>query len=395
MADFSKRTAWSRKTNALANAIRAAQANGRGLLDLTCTNPIKAGFIYASDQYAHWLDHAPTYEPFALGLPTARKAIEKYVCSHSGSVHEDHIWIASSTSELFHHLMILLSNPGDEWLVPTPGYPLLDFIADMAEIKLISYPLIFDHGWHLDANAIQEILVQHPSVRVLVATSPHNPTGHALSLKERSELLSICAANNIACVVDEVFLDYPLDSDCQIPTMAIPQTDSPIITLSGLSKVAALPQAKVAWATVNGPASWVEEFMDRAILIADTFLSVSPPFQAALPAILQAATEMQERIRSRCARNVAEANRLLQDSVGSVLEPVAGWALLLRMPATKSDEEWAMQLIERYNIVMHPGYFFDLAECHKAPLLAVSLLTNPTFFSEGIKQLAVLLEEQA
>ncbi len=360
------------------------------LWDLTCSNPPGQGLRYAKDVLSGIYSRSANYEPSALGMPVARDAVVAYLRGHGRTVSPSQIWIGAGTSELYGHTMSILCEPGDTWLVPQPGYPLFSYLSDLQGVQVVPYSLSWDGGWHLGGGDFLHVL-SRSNVKAIAVVSPHNPTGHVCPKQEWEMVVRCCAEREIALVVDEVFLDYPLEKGVTLASMAGEQRCL-TICLSGVSKVAAFPQGKLAWAVVSGPGS--EEFLGRAELVADTFLNASTVIQQGLPCLLDAAPAMQERIRARGRRNLAQARTLLTGTAMTVCDVEAGWTLLLRLPGILEDQIWAERALLQQHVLVQPGYLFEMEQVHPSPFIALSLLVEPAVFDEGLQRLVRLVEEE-
>jgi DNA-binding transcriptional MocR family regulator len=195
----------------------------------------------------------------------------------------------------------------------------------------------------------------------------------------------------LALVVDEVFLDSCAEGDTplrghdgQNQGMSFACGEHPALTfvLSGISKIAALPQMKAAWIGAFGPERELAAAMNRLEVVADTFLSMNAPVQCALPAWLEGAGGMQEQIRARTVANLRSLDAaLLARPEVSRLKVEAGWYAVLRVPALGSDEDLAVRLVER-GVSVHPGYFFGFGG---DGWLVVSLLPEEGKFKRGME----------
>jgi alanine-synthesizing transaminase len=358
LVSFSRRTNWSSPTNRLT---LARQHRGSDVLDLTESNPTRAGIDYPLDALAETMARAArvAYTPDPRGLLSAREALGNPIgCS------PDDLVLTASTSEAYAFLFKLLCDPGDAIAMPTPSYPLLEHLSAMESVTIRPYPLEFHKRW--------EISSVPKDVRLIVAINPNNPTG---SFVEQD----VIAATGLPIVSDEVFLDYPLEGT----GTSFVRDDVLTFVLGGLSKSAGLPHYKLGWIRVSGPAQAKREAIAALELIADNFLSVSTPVQAALPDLLKIAPQIHSAIASRIRRNLDQLRRAAIPSV-HVLPVEGGWSAVLRIPNTESDEDFALRLIERDGVVVHPGYFFDFeTDGH----LVISLLTEPRIFDEGVRRL--------
>jgi len=377
---FASRTNWDLKTNRLADALARHRSSGRKLLDLAASNPTECGFHYDAPAIVRALCNpsALQYHPEPRGLLSARQAVSEYYAARKDQVSPESLFLTVSTSEAYSYVFRLLCNPGDELLIPTPSYPLFDFLADVNDVKLIRYPLFYDHGWHIDLHALEQAIT--PKTRGVIVVHPNNPTGHYTKSVEIARLNQICSANKMAVIADEVFLDFTLTGAAQPSFIA--NQDALTFTLSGISKISGLPQMKLAWLAVSGPGNLKKEALARLELIADTYLSMNAPIKLAAPILLQQRANFQRQLMARVKTNLSELDSQLagQNQV-SRLEVEGGWYAVLRVPATRSDEELSIDLLEKHDVYVHPGHFYDFPG---EGYLVVSLITPEQEFAEGI-----------
>jgi aspartate/methionine/tyrosine aminotransferase len=377
---FADRTNWDRTPNRLSEALAAHRAAGKPLLDLTVSNPTECGFHYNDREILQALNNpeALEYEPNPKGLESARRAVAAYYAERGDDVSIDDLILTTSTSEAYSYVFRTLCNPGDEVLIPSPSYPLFDFLAEIQDVKLVRYPLLYDHGWQIDSHALKQAIT--PRTRAVIVVHPNNPTGHFTKPAEMAKLHAICSARQMAIIADEVFLDFALDG-MRAPSFV---ADAPALTftLSGLSKIAGLPQMKAAWLAVSGPGDLKMEALARLDVIADTYLSVNAPMQLAIPTLFEQRHSLHAQLLSRVRENLAELDRQLAGQHAcSRLAVEGGWYAVLRVPAIRSDEELALELLTSQNVYVHPGHFYDFP-CDG--FLVVSLISQVRNFSEGI-----------
>ncbi len=407
---FSERTNWKLGRNRFTQALDQARAAGRPLLDLTVSNPTRAGLQYDSGAILSALasPRALDYDPQSKGLLSAREAVAEYYRSEHGvhGLDVERIVLATSTSEGYSFVLRLLCNGGDELLVPKPSYPLFEFLADLADVRLVPYPLIYDHGWQMDFPSLEKAVTDR--TRGVVLVHPNNPTGSYVSAVERELLNAFCRARGLALIVDEVFLDYGLESSAErenrkpLPTLLARDGSRAqhssfadngevlTFTLSGLSKISSLPQMKVAWVVTSGPRDLAQAAMERLEVIADTFLSMNAPVQWAVPVLLDQRKTIQRQLLERVRANLAELDRQLAGQQAcSRLQVQGGWYAVLRVPVTQSDEELAIALVREKAVVVHPGHFYDFP---RDGYLVVSLITEPGEFAEGIDRVLAYLD---
>ena len=379
---FSTRTAWDRNPNPLSRAIAEARRAGP-LLDLTETNPTAAGLAAPAGILA-LLGHAggAHYAPDAAGLRTAREAVAADYARRGAAVDAGRVVLTASTSEGYAHLFKLLCDPGDAVLVPRPSYPLFQFLADLESTAVEPYPLTYDGTWHLRLSDVAAAVT--PRTRAMVVVAPNNPTGAYMKKDEWEALARFCAARGLAVIADEVFADYPLRDDrSRVVTLA---GAGPALTfcLGGLSKSCGLPQLKLGWIAVGGPAGPRDEALARLELVADTFLSVATPIQRAAPEILARAAELRQPIAARVASNLAALRAALAGSAATVLDVEGGWSAVVQVPSTRGEEAWALALLARHRVLVHPGYFFDFPG---EAFLVISLLPVSETFAEAVARL--------
>ncbi|SEB37925.1 pyridoxal phosphate-dependent aminotransferase [Terriglobus roseus] len=379
---FASRSDFGDTASAYGEALALARSR-EGFADLTVSNPTRCGFVYPPAIATALGDTSVLhYDANALGMISTRRAIaELYAESYGANVTPDRILLTASTSEAYGYLLRLFCEPGDAILVPSPSYPLFDLLARLHDVELIPYPLVYHDGWQIDPSSLAAAVT--PRTRAIVAIHPNNPTGHYCSAVDREVLWRVAGEHDLPLVIDEVFLDYRVESGNQPSFAALP---SEILTfvMGGLSKLLALPQMKLAWTLVCGPAEEVEVAMERLEVIADTFLSVATPPQVALPQWLMLREGPQQQIRERVASNLLALDESIRGSMVSRLKVEGGWAAVLRVPATANDSELAIQVLEQRSVAVHPGSFYGFPA---SGWLVISLLPQPELFRRGLESM--------
>ena len=387
---FSKRTDWKLTHNRFTEAQRELEKSGRAVFDLTVSNPTRVGVQHDGKIFQALLNpKALDYDPQPKGMLSAREAVANYYREQYKDNHFDpeSLILTTSTSEGYSYVFRLLCNPDDEILVPKPSYPLFEFLADLQDVKLVPYPLLYDHGWQIDFPSLNKAL--SPKTRAIVLVHPNNPTGSFVSPAEQSTLNELCNDHGLALIVDEVFLDYPHDS-VRRSTFAA-NHDALTFTLSGLSKISALPQMKLAWVNISGPAAQAHAAMQRLEVIADTYLSVNAPIQLATPVLLDQRRIVQAFLLNRLQGNLQQLDyQISQQKTCAKLNVEGGWYAVLRVPVTQSDEDLAIAIMKNLSVLVHPGHFYDFSN---DGYLVVSLITEPKEFSEGIKRVLDFLNQ--
>ncbi|MEO6724908.1 MAG: pyridoxal phosphate-dependent aminotransferase [Blastocatellia bacterium] len=384
---FSTRFKWDLDANRLSQLIAEKQRAGARILDLTESNPTRAGFDFPVDEILPGLSQpgAMLYEPQAKGLLMARESVAAYYAERGFTVDPEHIHLMASTSEAYSYLFKLLANHNDNVLVPQPSYPLFEFLATLEGVELRPYELGYIHpkelagkggaGWRIDFDSIEWAITQ--ATRAIILVNPNNPTGSFIKRDELRQLNEICARHALALIVDEVFSDYAFGEDARRAASLVENSEALTFVLSGVSKILALPQMKLGWIVTNGPAGLRAEAIERLDLIADTFLSVGAPVQHAAPHWLKLRAGLQQQILDRVKANHDWLVERVEGTSCRLLAAEGGWYATLEIPRHLTEEEWVLRLLAEDDVLVHPGYFFDF---RREAFLVLSLLPSPEFF---------------
>ncbi len=392
---FSSRLPALLEENELSRAIAKRRAAGLPLLDLTETNPTRVGLVYPEAEILEALAQPDSlrYQPEPMGLPAAREAVARYCAESRGAaIDPSRILLTSSTSEAYALLFKLLCDPGDAVLVPAPSYPLFPLLASLESVRLAEYPLQWDGEWHLDFDALEKAIEAEPRAKAILIVSPGNPTGAYLKREEHAHLESLCAARGLVLIADEVFADYPSAKsrgllESRIQSTCAVEGEALAFTLSGLSKVCALPQLKLGWCAATGPKSLVSQSLTRLEIIADTWLSVGTPVQLAAARLLELRHGIQRQLIDRVEANEAALRSLRgADAPWDLLAREGGWSAILRVPDRCSEDELCLRLLER-GVLVQPGYFYELRQRS----LVLSLIGEEKNFARGASMLAEAL----
>ncbi|MBV9294038.1 MAG: pyridoxal phosphate-dependent aminotransferase [Acidobacteriaceae bacterium] len=384
MYRYSQRLSWSFLSNPLAKLLEEKRAAGVPLLDLTISNPTAILPDYPNEAiaaaYAAVSDF--TYYPSPTGLEEAKIAIAEYYARSGIPVSPSQLLLTASTSEAYALLFKLFCNPQDEVLVPRPSYPLFEYLAGLECVRTVPYRLLYDGAWSIDFEDLRERVT--PRTRAIVAVNPNNPTGSFLSAADFERLTNLADRSKVPIISDEVFRDYGFSNPPDRVTTLIGHDAVLSFSLNGLSKLAGMPQMKLGWITINGPAQEREIARQRLELLLDTYLSVNTPVQRALPGLLRIGMEVQRQIVNRTKHNWDVLRDLLNGSPAHPLHTEGGWSAIIQLPGTLSEEIWTARLLDEQSVIVQPGYFFDMTS---EPYMVVSLITPPENFREGIDRL--------
>ncbi len=390
---FASRTGWSLTPNRLSELARQRRERGLPLLDLTESNPTRCGFTIDTEEILAALHNprALTYEPDPRGLLMAREAVAQYYAERGVEINPDQIFLTTSTSEAYSFVFRLLADPGDSILAPQPSYPLFDFLGGLNDVEVRPYPLLYDEGWQADLEALRSRWESR--TRAVLVVHPNNPTGSYVKKGELLRLVELSCRSQAAVIADEVFADYAFAAEPDRVISHAQASDALTFTLSGLSKISALPQMKLAWIVVNGPRELRIDAQARLEVIADTYLSVSAPAALATPRWLAYRHEVQPQILERVKANLRKLDELLTRGLPlSSLNVEGGWYTILRVPSTRSDEDWAVELLTQEGVMVHPGHFYDFPS---EGFLVLSLLPAPAIFAEALRRIISRISAQS
>jgi alanine-synthesizing transaminase len=386
---FSRRVPSDLGSNRLTRTVAEARASGRPLIDLTQSNPTRAGFQYPDYLLSALADERGLkYEPTPFGLVAARQAVARDYARRGVTVSVDRIALTASTSEAYSLLFKLLADAGDEILAPRPSYPLFDHLSRLEGVELRPYDLEYHNGWSIDLTSVEQAISAR--TRALLLVTPNNPTGSFVTRSELKRLEELCTDRGLAIIADEVFGDYQIrPGACVDAGRVLDITRGLVFSLAGLSKTVGLPQIKLAWIALGGAPDLVEEALRRLELICDTYLSVSTPVQAAASELLTRGALVRKQIQARIAANYRTlATRLEGIPSCTLLVADGGWSAIFRVPSMGSEEDLVVDLVGT-GVIVHPGYFFDLP--HES-FLVVSLLPMEDQFAEGVDRVLQHIE---
>ena len=381
MYSYSQRLSWSFSSNPLTQLLIQKRTAGVPFLDLTASNPTQClpGYPHEEIRNAFGQVRDFTYCPDPLGSHTARSAVAKYYRDRGVFISLDQLALTASTSEAYSYLFKLLCDAGDELLTPLPSYPLFEYLAAFESVRTIPYRLRYDGTWYLDMASLRARMNRR--TKAIIIVNPNNPTGTFLSQEERSELLNLARQFSLPIISDEVFGDYIITPGAPIST-TLAENDSVLtFSLNGLSKTAGMPQMKLGWIAIGGPAQARQEARQRLEITADTYLSVGTPVQHALSDLLQIGAVLQQQLLQRIKQNIAIMDNLTKGTAIQRLYLHGGWSSILQLPRTLTEEDWVRGLLQEENVLVQPGYFFDM---ESEAYIVLSLITSPDEFREGV-----------
>ena len=378
MTYFSQRTLWPE-----------AETDGSSAcpFDLTETNPTRVGLV-EPERMAALIKGVVAYDPSSFGAPSARLAVQDYYRRRGHALDAERVVLSASTSEAYSWLFKLLADPGDVLLVPEPSYPLFDCLAKLEGVRLAPYALRKEDHFRLDVPELFRRVADETAVRGIIVVAPNNPTGTVLHEEDAALLEQGARERALPLIVDEVFADYldvPAAMRARLRTSFASSNTTLTFVMSGLSKVACCPGAKLAWTIVNGPEPWRTVALERLGVVADTFLSVGSPVQAALPQLLVQSDAVHVELNARLSLNRASLNRACEQTHGAVrvLPSHGGWSAILELPRVVTEAEWQARF-SAVGVKVSSGALFDIPGGRS---LVLSLIVEPALFREAMQRM--------
>ena len=379
--------------NPIERCYRELVAKGKPVVRLFDGNPTAHGFHFPPEIltpcYQHYFESV-RYQPDPKGDLSARKAISRYYDEQHFSISPDHLILTPGTSESFFYLFSLLTQPGDNVLMPNPSYPLLEHIAGLTHTEIRQYSLEEKKRWHIDLSDMVSKIDGRTKAIVLV--SPNNPTGAVASAEELAEIATIARKNSLAVICDEVFSEFMLEEK-PYPRFSNHALPPLLFVLNGISKMFALPSLKLGWIGVAGDDPGVAAAVDRLETIADTFLSTHTPIQQALPVLFEQGKgflvhyKKEVRERAQVAMQVLSRSRKIE-----CVPPRGGFYLTARMltEGAVSEEDWVIDLMQQAGVFVHPGYFYDIEQgIH----FIISFLAKPDTLRTSLEKVVQWIEK--
>lgn len=354
------------KRNRLYTEYERVASSGRPVLDLISTNLAEQGWVFPQERLqailAEAAQRAQIYRPDPLGLPSAREAIANYYRTAGIPASAEQVLITPGTSLSYFYCFKLLAGPGEEILCPSPSYPLFESIAELSGIQLRYYRLQESRGWEIDLDHLESQISTR--TRALVLISPHNPTGMVAGSQSLQELADIACRHDLPILADEVFSEFLYDLEA-LPRPAA--TAAPLVfTLNGFSKMVGLPGLKLGWILLSGRQARVRRSLEVMELISDTFLPVNDLAQHMVSGIF----ESREGFASACRPWLLRCRQIAGSILSQCSElqftlPRGGFYLTLKVGEAEVDEEaLCIELLRDSGVLVHPGYFYDMAPAH-------------------------------
>ena len=383
------------ESNGLYSLRDELKAPGYEIRDLVSGNINECGYVFPQNLIEEILARATrecrVYLPDSFGRLSAREAVSEFYAGYGVTIDPSDILITPGSSMAYWYCFRLLANAGDEILCPRPSYPLFDYIALMADVKLTSYRMSEENGWAIDLEYLEANITTR--TRAIVLISPHNPTGYIASAEEIAALSDIARRHNLPIISDEVFSEFLIEPG-ELPRPAT--GGAPLVfTLNGFSKMLAMPGMKFGWMTVSGDEDKVRQAMRALELISDIFLPVNEIAQAAAPEFFQLGNAVRFEFAMRIRKAWLSTEQHLSKTKACRYEkPHGGFYVVLNLTsgsgACCDEEETARRVLRDNHLLVHPGYFYDMDPHH----LILCFVQEPEIINTAFPKLLKTIQNQ-
>jgi alanine-synthesizing transaminase len=245
-------------------------------------------------------------------------------------------------------------------------------------VRMTNYRLLESREWAIDLDYLETQISD--KTRAIILISPHNPTGMVADEDQLRGLAEIASRHSLPIISDEVFNEFVFGLDV-FPRVA--STNSPLVfTLNGFSKLFALPGMKIGWVTITGEEDLVVKSMAALELISDTFLPVNEIAQFAVPEIFRRGQDFLAHYKTWVTQCRAAA---LEGLKAMAFAPPRG-SFYFTIPISDDEEQAAATLLEKHQILVHPGYFYDIRPDH----LVMTFIDDPASLSAHFAKISAV-----
>ncbi|HEY7700890.1 MAG TPA: pyridoxal phosphate-dependent aminotransferase, partial [Candidatus Limnocylindrales bacterium] len=253
---------------------RALEAQGRPMIHLQIGEPDFDTPAHVRDAAKRALDDGAThYAPFP-GIPELRTAIAEDVTRRKGfAADPSQVFVTVGGKGVMLYAILGLIDPGDEVIVPDPGYPIYESLTRFVGATPVPIPIRMEHDFRLDVEELAGLIT--PRTRLLIINSPANPTGGVLTRSDLVRIAELAQEHDLWVMTDEIYGRILYDGAEHISIASLPDMADRTIVLDGFSKTFAMTGWRLGYAVV--PESLKEvygELVINTISCAPTFAQV-------------------------------------------------------------------------------------------------------------------------
>ncbi len=292
-----------------------AKASGKEMIYLNIGDPNIFGFRTPQ----HMLDAVTDamnrnmngYSP-SSGIEEAVEAIRKQA-GRSGIRNIRDIFVSTGASEAIELCLTALLNPGDNVLLPYPGYPLYTSVVGKLSAEINPYYLNEEDGWNLDVADIESRI--NEKTKGIVIINPNNPTGAIYPPETLKQLIELAKKYNLVIFSDEIY-DKLCFHGQKYTSLASLTQDTLVITFNGLSKSYLVPGFRIGWAIFSGPKELMQDYIDGVNKMVRARLCANHPMQYAI----KPALEMDQSHIQNVLSELEKRNRITDEMLNDIPE---------------------------------------------------------------------------
>jgi tyrosine aminotransferase len=328
----------------------------------------------------------------ACGTNPAREAIATYHSYPQHAIEADNVIVANGCSGALELALTALLDPGTIILVPQPGFPLYQVIAESHGASVLHYRLDPDRQWEVDIDHLEQLLMQnqgpHKLIRGIIVNNPSNPTGGVFSKSHLAQIVDFCQRHKLPIVADEVYGNLVFGNNTFHPVAQVAAElgrKVPVITASGLAKQFLLPGWRIGWIVFNHNIYMsLAEVEAGARRLAQVILGASHLAQSAIPALLSTDDPDLARWKQDLRNTLADQAEYLCSQLATcpcleVTSPQGAMYAMIRISMEKlnvaDDMEFMSLLLKEENVFVLPGSAFGMPNvfrvvfCSAKPIL--------------------------
>lgn len=332
------------------------------------------------------LDEGYTRYTPNLGFPELRKTLaEKLNERNKISVSSEEVVVTPGGTEALFFSLYLLTNPGEEIIIPDPGFVVYESQITLCGGRAVHFPLHSEHNFHPDIEELRSYIT--PQTKAILINSPSNPTGVVFNQEELSTIAKMAKEKDLFVISDELYEDIIYDDKEHISIASLPGMKERTISIHGFSKSYAMTGWRLAY--LSAPIFLIGEITK---LLQNTSVCANSIAQrAALAAIRRPQDCVRERLAAYRERREVLVEGLNQIKGISCYKPEGTFYVFVNIEKIGiSSEQLSMYLLENYKVVTVPGTAFG---DYGAGFIRLSFAISLEEIKEGLKRMKEGIEK--
>ncbi len=322
-------------------------------------DPIKAGPEFRTPQHmidavAKAMKDGKNSYPPSLGIPEAIESISRDA-EAKGITRIRNIITTTGASEAIEMALTALVNPGENVLMPLPGYPLYPAVMHKIDGKIKPYYLDEENGWQPDISEMEKNV--DDKTRAIVLINPNNPTGSVAEKKTLKALLNFAGQHNLIVFSDEIY-DKMVYTGVKHTALGSIETEVPVVTFNGLAKNYLAPGWRVGWYIISGDDEVIGEYDGAVSKLARARLCCNHPMQWAVPAALEGPQEHLKDTIKKLEERAAYVQKRCDEIDGLSLTAPKGAFYAFPTVSVDDDEKFVKDFLYKESaLVVHGSGF--------------------------------------